>query len=372
MNSSKSSNPIKMVAFFLVAIILTATVSYAAGGWQAGNLNPDSSNADNGNQNSGDADNNKDPNPPEDDVPVVNPIPEFTDYLTGLEITEEESFKKPICFVYGTDKPLYGISTAKLVVEIPTEDGATRFVAFTTKAQELGKIGSIAPTRGYISNIAAFFDGVLAADGNDDSFKYNSLKSNEGFLDFSENTGYHYTEYTSYVYTNRDLLNAFINSAGVSTVKTTATSMPFIFNDFYQDNIIGKNTATSVIIPFSSGNSSEFFYSKETGRYTMSKNSTVKTDLLNDDALAFDNLFVLFADATTYETAEATETVLDTLSGGTGYYVTMGTYIPISWSTDSQGNLVFLDENGNNLKVNRGNSYISYVKSSKTSEIKIG
>ena len=157
MNTSKTGNPIKLVAFFLVAIILTATVSYAAGGWQAGNLNPDSSDADKNDDSSGETDDNIDGITPEPDIPVVNPIPEYTDYLTGLEITEEESYKKPLCLVFGTDTPLYGVSSSKLIVELPTEDGATRFVSFTTEATNLGKIGSIAPTRNYISNVAAFF-----------------------------------------------------------------------------------------------------------------------------------------------------------------------------------------------------------------------
>ena len=87
--------------------------------------------------------------------------------------------------------------------------------------------------------------------------------------------------------------------------------------------------------------------------------------------IGFDNVYVLFADATTYEKAHGSELVMDTVSGGVGYYVTMGTYSEIRWSVNELGNLEFYSLNGDKLIANTGTSYVAYFKSSQSSSVKI-
>ena len=81
--------------------------------------------------------------------------------------------------------------------------------------------------------------------------------------------------------------------------------------------------------------------------------------------------FILFANATTYETEDATETLLDTSSGGKGYYCTGGRYVSIRWVIDQSGEIVFLNEANEVLTVNRGTSYISFVKASAKDSVSI-
>ena len=99
MKNSKNSSLAKLVAFFLIVVALICTVGFASDGWQSILEKPDSGdegeNADNnadGNENGENSDQNGSGNPEE--LPVVNPIPEYLDYLTGLEITQEASFIK--------------------------------------------------------------------------------------------------------------------------------------------------------------------------------------------------------------------------------------------------------------------------------------
>ena len=105
-------------------------------------------------------------------------------------------------------------------------------------------------------------------------------------------------------------------------------------------------------------------------KYVVTKNDTVLVDRINNETLAFDNVFVLFSDSATYETSEYTECVLDTVSGGRGKYATDGKYIDITWTVTEEG-LLFLDENGEKLTVNRGTSFISFVKSSQANAVTI-
>ncbi len=371
MNWLKNGNLAKLVAFFVITIVLTCTVAYAAGGWQqpGGNNIPDNSDDGTGENippNANVDENTNNTNPPEE-IPEIKPVPEFLHSITGLEITKDESYKKPICVVFDPTQPLYSISSAYLVAELPTEDG-TRMICFTDDALKTGKIGSLAPTRGYISNLATYFSGILLADGDDGVVKYESRDLTNGFLDLSENIGYHYVEQGGGMYTNADLLTALIKNTKTSTVKVTSSSSPYEFPEYYSDPVLGKLSSQSIQIKNSKNDTTTLTFSQESGKYQVSKNGTELVDRSNDVTPKYDNVFVLFSDCATYETAEYTECILDTISGGVGKYATGGKYVDISWAVTSDG-LIFLDENGEKLTVNRGTTYISFVKSSLTSDV---
>jgi len=376
MKGSKNGNLVKLVAFFLIAVLLTMALALSSGGWLITDKEPDSDNVkgdgtpnDKFDENNDGENSDNTENGGLDNIPEVKPIPDYLHYITGLEITSEESFIKPICYVYDSVAPIYGISSSMLTVEMPTEDGKTRFLVFSNNSSSAGKIGSLAPSRKYMNNVVSAFGGILASFGNDDNFEYNGTEFTDNYLNFESNKSYYYTEYNDYIYTNANLLTSFLKAQGISTVKTTTPVMPFEFVGYYDEKISLKEEASTILIPFSSGNSSEFSYSKEEGRYYFYKNATKKTDLLNDEALKYDNIFVLSSDSVTYETENATETIMDTKKGGVGYYATGGKMVKILWETDIDGNLVFKGEDGNILTVNRGISYISFIKSSKISSV---
>ena len=72
-----------------------------------------------------------------------------------------------------------------------------------------------------------------------------------------------------------------------------------------------------------------------------------------------------------YEKADGTELVMDTTSGGGGYYISNGALTEIRWSIDEVGNLIFRLLDGEKLTVNPGTSYIGYYKASNASKVKI-
>ena len=373
MKFTKNGSFAKLVAFFLIAIALLCTVGFASDGWQSiVDFEPDS--GENGNNKPDDAVENIDGISPDnngennDDLPVADPTPKYFDYLTGLEISQEESFTKYCCFVESTDTPLYGASSGSLLIEIPTENGKTRYLIYKRDALQTGKIGSVSESRAYINYVASKFDCLLFYNGIDDSFSYNIPSYKAEALDFSQTLGYSYTEYTSYVYTNGDLVNAFIKNSGANTLKTVETTLPFNFNE--EAVTLSGITAETVIIPFSDSNSSELFYNKATNKYVLYKNGEIKHDFLYDKSLEYDNAFLLFADSVTYETADATELVVNTFTSGKGYYICGGVAVEIEWRTEADGELVFYLANGEKLTVNKGTSYIGYAKSSLTAQVK--
>lgn len=368
MQKAKSGNLAKLVAFFLIATVLIIAIAISASGWQENpDKEPDSGNVDNSTNDN--ADENIDGSD-DNDVPTIAPTPSYTHYLTGLEITEAESLVKPFALVLDTKAPLYAISGAKLLVEIPTENGNTRYLAFTDDATTAGKLGSIDKTRDYISNIAEYFGGILVSYGNDDKFDYDSILNTEGHIDFSAIGGYHYNEFAQYCYTNADLVKAYIRNNNISTLISGTNNLPYIFNT----SGIGHtgDVASTLVISHSSEHSTEFTYDAESSIYHMTKNNSPVTDLLYDKSVGFNNIIILFTDSATYETKEATETIFNTNGSGEGFYAADGKVEKISWHTTADGELVFLNAGGERLAINPGSSYIGYVKSSDESAVKFG
>ncbi|MBO7304019.1 MAG: DUF3048 C-terminal domain-containing protein [Clostridia bacterium] len=345
MKSFKLNGLKRPISFALIAILLLSTVAFAASGAQSGQTDkPDSGKVDlstdntdeNKDGNKPNTDNSQNNTPPVEDntdIPNTNE-PTYINPITGLEVSREQSERTPIGFVFNPEMPLYGVSNSDLTIEFPIEDGSSRILSYTTNTGMLWKVGALAPTRDYISSISNFFGGIIVANGNDDSIKYSAWDGTPVDLDISKFDDSFYVENSTYVYTGKDMLNAAI-SKSPALIQSSYKSAPYAFAN--GETVLGATKAESVIIPFSERNQTEFYYSEQTGQYLYFKSGSRKIDMLNGKNLAFTNVFVLFADATTYEKAEGCELVIDTTGGGTGYYFSMGRMCELRWSIGDDG-----------------------------------
>ena len=367
MNKNKLSNPVRLFAFFLTAVVLICTFGFTVDGWQieGGNGKNESIGMF--------------PNPPNDDgkgdttvdTPPDEPemyIPEFVDRITGLEVNEDMAKGAHLAFVMNPQLPAYGISGAELLCELPTEDG-TRYVAFISDVKSLWKIGSIIPTRGYISNLIKYFGGVTVANGCDDSIQYNKCDTSCTTLDLSR-LNCHYTEFTNNVYTNRDLLSTGIINSGIDPSALPAPILPYVFPDFGSDPIsFNEGTAVKITVTRGKESVSELVYNSESRQYILYNSGVPLTDSLNGKIAYFDNCFILSADSVTYDNAQCSQMVMDSIGQGKGYYFTGGSFTEINWHGSEDGTLTFYTLDGERLIANRGRSYISFIKSSKTDSI---
>ncbi len=368
MNKNKLSNPVRLIAFFLTAVLLICTFGFTVDGWQINfPSNKDQSSAqlpeqvpDSSVENQIPEENEPNQEPETPEIPDVK----YYNRITGLECTEQISSNSHLAFVMNPQLPSYGVSDADLLCEVPTEEGATRYVAFIPEIDNLWKIGSITPTRGYINNLIKYFGGICVSNGNDDSFIYSSCDITANSLDLSP--GYQYTEFTDNVYTNRDLLISAINNSGIDRTSVSSPMLPYEFIDIGGDNIVlGDTNAQIISIAHSEKNLTELHFNSETRKYVLYKNGSEKLDAINNKTIEFTNCFVLFADSVTYDNPEYSQMVMDTIGEGVGYYFTEGGIMEINWVGSSDGSLTFYNKDGGRLTVNRGNGYITFIKSSK-------
>lgn len=380
----------KFVCFVLIVILTISAVGFAVDGWQSDTpKEPDSGdvgeNTDKTDENKdGNQNKNDDPAPPQDGNKVENTdkeeenppsdkVEEPTVYynpITGAVCTEEEYNSLPIGAVVNPSAPLYGVSRSDLSIEFPIEDGSTRLLTYLSGEDTLWKIGALSASRKFISGMSDFFGGIVVCYGNDDRVVYNAWQTNELTLDLSAYSDAYYAENTLYIYTSEAMINTALNRVPELTLGTEEgyKSTPYIFAE--SDGVSGTAAATTVIIPFSPTNETELYYNEKSGKYIYYKSGNRKMDMLNGENTAFGNIFILFADATTYEKAEGTELVIDTLSGGKGYYASRGTITEFKWSTAKDGSLEFKTLSGERLTVNRSNAYIAFFKAASSSAVK--
>ncbi len=371
----------RVLSVILIALFLIFIIAIIA---NAGNPKDQNSNSGDTDEIIGDADKNGDdiegndgtvdnitPDSPGDDLNTEetdNPyIPLFVNYLTGLECTEDIAYKVPYIFVSEPLAPIYGISDSEITVEIPIENGNTRFLIYRTDISELGKIGSLTKTRDYMTVISNFFGGIVSAYGCDDIVSYQT-PSSSFHLDLSNHQDKIYKENGKNIYIDNIGIKNAAESEYINTDSYKTQNMPFEFCEF-GNTILGKTSSYTVTLPYSNLNSTYLKFNETNNKYQLYKGERLKIDMLTGETAAYTNVFVLFADALTYEMSSGTQTVIETAKKGSGYYLTSGTLTEIRWEVDENSNLIFKDLTGNKLTVNRGNSYIGYYKSADASSV---
>ena len=376
MKSFKMNGFNKLLVFLMIVIILICLVGFAANGWQSPNENKSDSGdvGENTDQTDGNKDDEGNKTPTDENQSGENreeeiiEIPKYYNTITGLEISADQLSSTPLGFVINSDSPLYGISDSDVVFEIPTEKSSTRFVAYTTNKNMLWKVGTLAPTRAFISSLSNLFGGLIISYKNDDIVKYNALDVSGTTLDLSKFSGSYYVENSNYIYTSADLVSgAMINTDSLKL--SVYKSPPYVLSG---ETVIGTTRANTIILPYSDLSETEFYYSQDTKEYTLYKSGIKKNDMLTGKSASFTNVFILFANSTTYENADGKELVMDITSGGSGYYISNGYLTEFRWSVDENGSLIFKNLNGETLSVNKGNSYIGYFKSSSSSLVTVG
>lgn len=357
MNTTKISSYNKLIAFFLIIVALLSVLVVSANGWQDDNPfweNKDDDTAGGENDNTDKDDNN----PTEKPIDPVEPeAPKFYHHITGIEVTEEIYGDPQVAYVIDGNSPLCGVANCNVLIEFPTENQKTRYIMISDKSASMMKIGSITYSRKFMSNLAPVFGATLVTLGNDDTIEYEHTDIGENIVELPKNSGSYYTEYTYFTYTSTQLLNPIIPT----TPKTPAT-LPYGFME--DSNATVRNiSAKTVNIPYETATS--LVFSQEQNGYCLYKMGSDKIDVSTSKQAIFTNVLILYADTMTYETAEKTEMVMNTIGSGSGYFAYNGMAEEITWSMDANGNMSLYNKNGEKLQIGRGSTYIAYVKSSK-------
>ena len=299
----------------------------------------------------------------EDNQPVVL----YYNPLTGLGTDEANSLLRPVAVTLGNTPyslPQFGLSDADILIEAPIEGGVTRLTLLTTDYNTIRKIGSVRATRSYIADLCDALGAIQFYAGTSDtgaSVRFPDYDTFDYVLDNLTETFYKDTTRTDPhdLMTDGMLISMAISRAGIEKNFTEEFRAPFRFTAL-ETNVSLPTVTNNVKIGYSATQSVQFCYNTETGMYARYLAGEPQIDGNNQQQAQFRNLFVLYTSTTTYESASGSELDLNLTDGGSGLYISNGQSAEITW-TYSNGSLMMLDQNGNQLEVNRGTSYIGLV-----------
>ena len=317
----------------------------------------------------------------EPDTPV-EPEVEKTEIskLTGLPITVEESVVRPVAVVLNNHKkalPQAGIGDADVVWEFNMEGGITRLVALYSDISKVGELGAVRSARDYFLDAAGFFDAILVHAGASEYFYAEDKASGYDNIDevnmhsipsdtFWRNSEKRYSRgYEHCLETSGEKLVKAFESQNYKT-DTDLVKSPF---DFYSEFTVpdGKD-ARVVTLAHSSYITPRFTYNADDHRYYKESYDSPHIDETTGEAVAFENLIVLFASQKVID--DYLRLDIDLERGGEGILISAGKSVDIKWSR-SGTSLVLTTDGGDDVMLNPGKTHITVFDKSHKNGITI-
>jgi hypothetical protein len=302
--------------------------------------------------------------------------------LTGLnDLSDEAVGKRPVAIMVNNldaAMPQYGIEEADIMFELPVEADITRLMCVYGDYTKVPKICPIRSCRYYYPILASGFDAIYVHWGQDPTIAQQTLNS----LDIDTLNGLNNTyglfgrdkkrkssgyalEHTGYF--DGTKLAAALEENNVRTdLKDEKTGTAFAFQDSDEVVAASGDACTSVKISFNSYKSA-FEYNADENVYYKTRNGSEHIDGNTDNQLSFTNVIVLETDISVRDEKGRKNIDWKGGSDAKGYYISGGSAQEIRWSkSDEYDYLKFTDLDGNELKLNKGKSYIAFTYADNT------
>jgi len=306
------------------------------------------------------------------DVKTDIPEPTYKNLLTGLEMTQGGANKRPVAVMVNNlvdALPQYGIDKADIIYEIPVEGDITRLMAMYGDISDVPDVCSVRSARYYYPILALGYDAIYVHWGQDEITAAPTMAN----LGVDNINGYYglcgRDEYRLQVYA-LEHTGVFYGTQLVDTLASVDYRMDidedynktaFNFAKMGEKVVPTGSDATKIDIAFGNMTQTKFEYNTQDEKYYKFFSSNPHIDGNSGIQLAFDNVFIL--ETTIGYLEDGYRRSVD-WSGGensVGYYISKGKIQKIHWSKESEYSpMIFTDESGNELTVNRGKSYITF------------
>lgn len=265
----------------------------------------------------------------------------------------------------GEALPQAGINDAAIVYEVTVEGQLTRLLAIYKDVKDVTK--TIGPVR---SARPVFIDYALENDSIFTHFGYspkaekeitqlkinnvNGLVADSVFSRTSEKSAPHNAMATM------EKILTYAKNKGYRMTTEKRSVLNYVVDEVELEN---GEVANIVNIPYTSTNKVSFKYNEEKKVYERYVNNKVQSDWITNETRTAKNIIITFArNYTTDEENGYGRQQIVNIGDLNGYYITDGKAIKIICSkTTREGQTVYKDEEGNEIEVNDGNTYIQIV-----------
>lgn len=308
------------------------------------------------NKNSGEGSTNEDAAPAE---------PLTVNSLTGLkDIPEDKLGARPVAVMVNNINVAKdvqaGLPYADIVYETEVEGGITRLMAVYKNIDAVKQIGSVRSARYVYVDLALGHDAIFVHCGSDPVYCRPRLASMDDLDIYDGENGYgkkinNGKKGDHTLYTFSDMLKNGFNKKGFRQTENAVKTWANFVGEGEKVTLTG-GAATEITVPFSTSHKAEFKYNAEKGKYQRYIQGKLQKDYATGETVDVENIFVLLTTIKDYPDGEHREVAL---SGGDGYYFSDGKLSFIKWQKgNANSGFKFTDTEGNELKVNAGNSWV--------------
>ena len=306
---------------------------------------------------------------------VVGIPPEGTYFseLTGEPIPLELKDQRPIAVMVDNEilaYPHFGMAEADVVYEMINSmfnNRITRLMALKKDYASIEQMGSIRSTRDTNILLQAEWNSILVHDGAskislplfDNGYARDHISGTLSRVDNGKSR-----EFTEYILPGD--IESNIKDLGISAqyneYKPNVTTH-FQFAMYEGDEVLEDgDSATYVGLPFPH-NESELYYNEDTRSYDYYNYGELHVDGEDNETLSFKNVIIQDIDMIeTDNDGHVRYTLVD--SGKGGYYLSNGHMQKITWEKKDEMDITrYYDEDGKELIINIGNTYIALVPS---------
>lgn len=291
-----------------------------------------------------------------------------------VNIVNEDSKSRPYAVmvnnVDGARKLQSGLQDAYMIYEMMVEGGITRYLALFLD-QSTARIGSIRSARHYYLDYALENDAIYVHHGYSPQAREDWSKlgvdrievndTTTGWRDKKASKTYEFTLFSSI-----EKLNKGIGSK--RTERTKDLLLNYSADELDFSSIENTKVANTVNIKYSNITRNNYVYDANNKVYLRSVNGTKQTDYVTGKQLTVKNIIVYSVKYSTID--DYGRQTIDNVGTGNGYYISNGVAVPIKWEKDSRSSqTIYKLENGEELKVNDGNTFIQIMPTSGSLEI---
>lgn len=290
-----------------------------------------------------------------------------------LQIVDVNSNSRNIAVMINNIKTVWGyqcgVQDAYIVYEIITEGGITRLMGIFKDANT-SRIGTVRSSRAYYLDYALENDAIYVHIGGSPealsdirTLGVNDLDADATFRDKSLGLAYEHTAFAS-----MEKINARIASRKYRTTTDKKLLLNYSIDEIDLSNMEGAIPANKVLISFSKSKNTSFVYDAESKRYKRFQNDIAHTDYVTKEQYTVKNIITYQVSNSTYD-YKGRQTI-NNIGSGNGYYISNGYAVPITWEKSSRKEqTIYRYLNGEEIKVNDGNTHIEIQPKSRTLEI---
>ena len=296
-----------------------------------------------------------------------------TTTVKKLNIVNEESKSRPYAIminnVEGARKLQSGLQDAYMVYELMVEGGITRYLALFLD-QTTERIGSIRSARHYYLDYALENDAIYVHHGYSPQAREDWSKLGVDRIEVNESTTGWRDKFASKTYEFTLFTNIEKLGKGIQS-KRTERNKDLLLN-YSVDNIDisqmeGAIPANKIDIKYSSNTTTNYKYDTDNNIYLRSVNNKSQNDYVTGKQLTVKNIIVYKVKYSNIQGDDKGRQTIDNVGNGTGYYISNGYAVPITWKKDSRSSAtIYKYNNGKEIQVNDGNTFIQIMPDNQT------